>query len=526
MTDVYTRVGRKRAVLPSPLIFRRPPLLSESKPSGTAPSPSVGPGAAIARNAFHLVIGQILTTAMSIVLSGLLGRRLGTADFGVFFMVGSLIGFAYVIVEWGQSAYVVRTVAREPERGGEVLASALLLRIAAALLLILPSLGVAWALRYAPRIRLYCALMMITYLPLVLSQGYGLVFRARERMDLDAVVTIVAKALTLGFTAAAFWWGGGLPSVYIAQGLAGLGACAVAALLLRKLRLPAMRLTRHAINDVLRGGTAVLAMNLSIAVHAYLDTIVFSKLAPPDAIGWYGAARILMNGLMMPAPIIASAAFPRLSRSSHDPALFRAEARAALRPLLLVGALAAVGTWLFADVAVGLVYGTSRFGPTVTILKVFAPGMLFFFVSAVLASMVVATGRSRGLAVAKLAGVVIGVGLDFVFIAWTQERWGNGGIGVVLAFAASELLVLLASVVILPDGTLGRELLADLGRAVGASAGTLLLFGFMPAFRPVLAIPACIAVFLLFSLAFGLVTREDAAAARDLLRRRLGLERA
>src|SRR5437899_11533970 len=74
----------------------------------------LGPRGAVARNAFHLVLGQAVTTALAIVLSAALGRSLGAADFGLYFLASAGSTFAYVVVDWGQQFYVIRYVAVWP----------------------------------------------------------------------------------------------------------------------------------------------------------------------------------------------------------------------------------------------------------------------------------------------------------------------------------------------------------------------------------------------------------------------------
>ena len=51
---------------------------SASNPTDSSHPP---PGAKVARNAFHLVLGQASTTVLAVLLSAALGRWLGAADF-------------------------------------------------------------------------------------------------------------------------------------------------------------------------------------------------------------------------------------------------------------------------------------------------------------------------------------------------------------------------------------------------------------------------------------------------------------
>ena len=143
----------------------------------------------LARNAFHLVLGQIATTGMAILLSAALGRGLGAADFGLYFLITTMASFSLVVVEWGQNLSLVREVARQPEKAGTLLSSAVELRtagtVAAAGLTALAALIAG----QSDRTSLFGALLVLAMLPFFLAQAFGCVFRGRERMDFDALLS-------------------------------------------------------------------------------------------------------------------------------------------------------------------------------------------------------------------------------------------------------------------------------------------------------------------------------------------------
>ena len=53
-----------------------------------------------------------------------------------------------------------------------------------------------------------------------------------------------------------------------------------------------------------------------------------------------------------------------------------------------------VGTYLFAEVAVGIVYSIEKFGPSASILRVFAPGMFLVFIDMMFGEAIVAPGQA------------------------------------------------------------------------------------------------------------------------------------
>lgn len=495
------------------------PTVAEPGPRADRTDPPAA-GAAIARSAFHLVLGQVATTALAIAFSAAVGRRLGAADFGVFFLVTTMGTFAYVVVEWGQGQLVVREVARRPDRAGVLLGAALALRAAGAVPACALAVLVGWGLGYDGRTLALLALLMATTLPFFLSQAYATVFRARERMDLDAQVSVAFKALALLFALAALALGGRVGGVLLAQGAAGLCAAGLAALRARRLGIPRLRPSADACRELFREGTPILAMSLAITVQPYLDAILLSRLLPPEPVGWYGAARNVMGTLVAPATILGAAAYPRLSRAASDPPSLRLELRTALRPLLGLGALGAVGTYLFADLAVAIIYGRGGFAPAAAILKVFAPALFLVCIDVLFGSAVLAVGRPKALAVAKTVNVLVCTAAAFALIPWFQRHHGNGGIGLVLAFGASEVIMFAAAIAILPRGTLDRSFGVDLGRSIAAAALTLLLFRWLPPLPPVAGVPLCIAAFAAAASALGLVRRDEVRALSGALSRR------
>lgn len=475
------------------------------------------PGAAIARNAFFLVLGQVATTALAILLSAALGRTLGAADFGLYFLVLSMSAFAGVFADWGQFLLLVREVAREPGRAGNLLGTSLAIRVAGTAIVSVPAYVASWLLGYDARTCLYSVVFIWASLPLFLAQAYGMVFRGRDRMGLDATISVSNKAIVLGATVALLALGAGIPGVIAAQALAGVGALAVAVRLYRRLGAGPLHVSGDAARAVLAAGAPIVAMTAAVAVQPYLDVVILSKLAPAASVGWYGAAKNIIGTLFAPAVILASASYPRLSRTARDPAAFRPEFRAALRPLLWLGALGGVGTFLFADVAVGLIYGAKGFGPSGAILKVFGVGLFLMFIDVLLGHVITATGRSTGFAVAKVASVVVSTALDFYLIPLFQHRYGNGGIGVIVAFASSEIVVFAGSLYLMPRGSLEPRIAVDVARSVACAAVTAFLFVLLPPLSPFLAIPLCVVVFAAASLALGLVSRADLVLLGKLL---------
>jgi O-antigen/teichoic acid export membrane protein len=473
-------------------------------PTDETRAPASRQGDVLARNAFHLLVGQIASTILSIAFNAVLARTLGAADFGVYFLLMSMSTFAYAIVDWGQSVYLIREVARRPGDAGALLGSSLVLRSAYAGLAVIITTVAACLLGYEMRIQLLAGLTVACALPLALSQPYGYLFRGRDRMDLDAAVSVTAKALTVAVAIPALLHGGQLPAVILVQGLAGASALGVAILIARRIHIPSPSPSPDTVRELATAGVSIVVFWVVASAEPYIAVIVLSKLAPATAVGWYAAARNIMGVLFAPATILATASFPEFSRVASDPVEFRDAIQRALRPLLGLGALGAVGTYLFADFAVSLIYGHGHFDPAAQVLRLFAPTLLLLFVGMLLGTAINAVGRTRELAVAKLICVVLNTGLAVLLIPYFEARFQNGGMGLVLAFGSTEIVMIMACLWLAPRGAFTPETLLDFVRALAAGAATLAVFWWFPAITPWLMLPASILVFAFFALATGL----------------------
>ena len=474
----------------------------------------------VARNAIYLLLGQVTTTALAIFFSAALGRTLGAGDFGLYFLIASFSTFAYVLVAGGQQFYVIREVARQPERGGVLLGTTLVVRIAGTALVAVPFGLAVWALGYDAITCLYSVVFIAVSLPFFLAQTYGMVFSARYRMGLDAWVSVANKVALLGLAVAALALGRGLPGVLVAQALAGLLALAIANTFFSRITTSPLRYSPKIAREVLVGGSAFFTFSIAANIQPYIDAVILSKLVPLDVVGWYAAAKNILGTVAAPAFILGAASFPRLSRTAANGGPFKAETRAALRPMLWLGALAAIGTYLFADDAIAIVYGQQHFGNSAIILKMYAPAFFLLFMNVLLGYALFALDLAKAFSVAKWISVAVSMALELLLIPVFQERMGNGGIGVVVAFGLSEFVVFAGAIFLLRPKGLSLDISVDIARALGSAVLTLLLFWWMPPLPFLVGVPVCVIAFLLSSVGLGLVRRADVELVRTLLRKK------
>jgi PST family polysaccharide transporter len=462
----------------------------------------------VARNLIHLGVGQATTTTLTILLTATLARTLGPSDFGLLYLLTSIATFAYVIIDWGHGAFIIREAARHPDRSGNLLGSALAVRTAAALLACPVAVATTWLLGYDLRTRVLTGVLILGWLPQYLGLSFGWVFRAHERMDRDAVLNVVFKLAMLIGSIACLTLGGRLLGLMLAWSVAGCLTLALAIAMYRRLPLPTISATMSTARELLRDGAPLLAISLAVAVESYFFANILYKMTSPTVVGWYGAASNIAGTLIAPATILGATMYPRLSTAACNTAEFKRAFEVSFRPLLLLAVLGAVGTYLFADVAVQLIYGLQKFGPATDTLRAFAPALLLMYVNILLSSAILAAGKAGRLAGTKVVSVALTTGLSFVLIPLCQARFANGGLGVNYAMAIGELLLLVASCILMREAVDARTI-GDMCRSLIAGAATVFLMRAVPAVTPFLAIPMCVVLFAGLSLLVGAMKRSD-----------------
>ncbi len=473
----------------------------------------------MARNVLHLGLGQATTLIVTILLNAMLARTLGPYDFGLLYLVMQIATFAYVIIEWGHGPYIIRETARHPERSGELTGSAFAVRSACALIACAIAAASTWLLGYDLRTQLLTGALIVFWLPQYLGLSIGWVFRGYERMDLDALLNVVLKLATLIGSVACLLLTHDLLPLLLVWCAAGCLTLAIAVYFYRSLGLPRIFATLSTARELLRDGAAFLGISLAVALESYFNANILFKMASPEVVGWYGAASTIFGSLIAPASILGATLYPRWAKSAGDEVEFKRQFDMSLRPLLVIAVLGAVGTYLFADVAVGLIYSMKTFAPAADNLRAFAPVVLLMYIDIFMSMAILAVGKAAKLALAKVVAVVVTTALVFVLVPLCQARFANGGLGIMGAMMVGELFMLTTAGILLRKAVDARTMVHAC-RSLIAGVATVLLFRWLPPLTPILAIPLCVIMFAGLSWLFRAVKRSDVEVLRESFRKR------
>ncbi len=473
----------------------------------------------IGRNFILLGGGQILSTALGLVLTASLTRTLGTTDFGHYYIILTIIAFVGLVVDWGQSNTVIREVARGRADLGSYLASALVLRLAGIAVAAVLAGSIAHISGYQPLVVWLSMFGVLVTLPAWFLALASFVFRGLDRTDLDVVAGLLTKIVATMATVAALHWGGGLQAAVLVPVVGGIVGFLYALCLSRRLNLRLSTPNIGTIREIFMAGLPVVVMAFTLAVQGIMDVTLLAQLTNEVVVGLFGAARSLIGVLVAPAFILAAASFPELSRTADNKTEFAAILGASVRPLMAVGALAACLLFTFAAPAVRFAFGRPEFAPSALILQISAVFFPIFFINSLMGNAAVALQKTSQIAAAKIVCVVICGISSWFLVPHFQAKIGNGAVGLMLAYGATEALMLGVFIALMPSPALVKIVIGYLGRALVAASVTAVVASTFTMLLPLwLAVGVVLVVYAIVAVALGLIRPGDIVGAMMAVR--------
>lgn len=472
------------------------------------------------RNAFFLAVGQVATAAVSFAVTAVLARHLGAQDYGVFYLAATLVQSAFVLADFGQEFYVVSSIAKDAGSAATVLGAGLMIRLIGAIV-IFPLLAcLAAVLDYPEATRAAIALTVIFFFLDSVQNGGNVLLRGLERMDLEVVLRVASKTLIAAAIGLTVIGNGRLTALLVTQILGAAAAVIVYWFTLRRAGLARLRLSLSTAVTLLSGGAPFLLWGIVVSSQSSVDAILLSVLAPPSIIGWHGAAWRLIGMVIFPANVLAAALYPTLARLyAQRSAKYGDLVANALRVTVLLGFLAAAGTFLFADTAIALIYGTDVFGPAASNLRLLAAYLPLVFVDIIFSAAIMAASAITPWILAKFASVLVAAAVSVALIPVSQSSLGNGGLGCAAGTVAAELVMFIAALFLVPVDRLrlGVRLSKALGRGAIAAVAMAVAAWISRDAAPLASIAIAVTTYVASVWLLGAIRREDMGLVRDVV---------
>ena len=496
----------------------------EPAPSGPAPAPRSA-RSVVARNAAVLMAAQALGTPISMLTNAVMGRYLGAAEFGQFFLASTYAGFGFLFVEWGLGAVVPAEVAKNHARAGTILGSALLWRVPAAPVAAVALALIAFLLGEHASFQMTLSLFCLTTALSLIWRTCGDAVRGFERTDVAASSQVAGQLLTAALVVSTLLLGGRLHASMVARAAAAAIILIPVWRVLRTIGLRPLVVRAAETRRLRKEGTAFLTLGLVLALQPYVDALWLSRLAPDEVMGWHAAAKKLLEPLVYPASALIGALYPTLVRLyAEDKDDYVRTARSAIRACIAMVVPIAIGCFQYAEIGIRL-FSKRSFAQAENNLQILAVFVLLVYVTMTIGTCLFAAGKQRAWTFVQFLCIVISALADPIAIRFFQGRYHNGGLGVALTTVASETLMLVVGIVLMPRGIFDRTILGATARALLAGGVMVGVARLLAALSPFLAAPIAVAAYAGALFAVGGIEKEQLAMLRSFVARKAARRR-
>jgi len=265
------------------------------------------------KNTSVLVASNFATKGLSALFIIYLARYLEDYGFGQYNFALSFASVFIIFSDMGLDALTIKNVARMPETAGQYLEAVGIMRLALSLIMVSAALLGGYILGLEDFLLALIMVSGLTYLFDKMSGLFYAIFRARERMELEAGTQILWKLVQIGLGLGAIALGFSLMEIMLVLLVSSviktiIGFSALLAMGIRPERgqLGLRRLTADA--------APFAAYEVGNALYLNLTVIMLFLLTAPEDTGWFSAAfRILMFIMLVPSAFDA-AIYPLFSR--------------------------------------------------------------------------------------------------------------------------------------------------------------------------------------------------------------------
>ena len=476
----------------------------------------------VGRNVLVTLATQLVSWALTFAVTLFLPRYVGDTGLGNLAFADSFVVIFGVFVPLGTSTVLVREIARDQSRAGNLLATALLLRLPLGLVMGGLAVGAAALLHYSALVQLLVLVAASGMVVASLNDALASTLQGQENLTRQSAAMLVEKFLFSGltifliFSRAPLW---ALASVTLLTGTVSL---AVNASAFRRL-LPGLRLPSLAeVRTLVIAGAPFMGWIVFRTLYSRTDPIILRLVTSAATVGWYAAAsRLVGTSLFLPAAI-TTALLPALSRlHGTDSAAFRQLVRRMLGIVMMCGIPIALVLMLVPGQLIALLHYPPSFQHSIPVLRVGGLAVLLYYAAMVLGTAVVASDGQNKMVRASMIATLVSIPACFAGAYFGEVYWKNGATGAILSDAAVEAYLVFSYLRMLPAGTLIGENLVFLGRCTAAALPMAAFLELMSRSRTgVWILLPCAAIYGIMCLILRCISTQDIAMVRQILAKR------
>lgn len=419
----------------------------------------------IGRNFSFTLVTQVLSALMNVGGMVLLANYFTAEGYGTYAFYYALIPLIGTISDLGAGVIIVKQISRDKAEGARYFGDAILIKGTVSGVILLGATVSAWLLLEPDRAML---IWLVSATALIyFSQDVSIwIFRAHERLDLEALLLIISQAVRLG----AIWFFIQLKaSLLFMLGTAtiaflvrlGVGGMIVSRRMYRPVFSPALGRLRTLVTQAVPFGLAMFG----VVLYGRIGILILKAFSTAADVAYFNIGYILSQPLGFISTALSMAAFPALTRyAQKGPEAIGAALRRTSKYQLVVTLPMIAGLFLLSERIIPLLLRGEGYSQAAFALKIMSLGLTLIFFNLMSRYVLAAMDRERTYLRAILAGLSVNTVLGAVLIP------AYGFVGACVSYLLAELAIFVVC-----QWTLSRyvgvvDLLREGGRPLVAAA--------------------------------------------------------
>lgn len=385
------------------------------------------------KNTLALFIAQIISSILSILLGIFIARDLGVISLGKYSFAFSFVLFFSIFIDLGYNTFLIREVARDKSKVNKFVSNLISFRLILGVIVFIFIIMTINLMGYPSDTKNVVYLFAFYILIESFSTIYRSVFRAFERMEYEALITILSNLLRVSFALIFIFLGYGLMVIGLIFIFSGIFDLLISTIVCeRKFVKSKLEIDFSFFKGTIKIALPLVMTSLFTTVFIKADTIMLSILKGDAVVGWYNAAYNLVLGLRFIPGLIVTAIVPTLSYYYiTSKTLLKAIYEKYFRYLIILGLPAAMGITLLSDKIILLVYG-SKFANSIIALQILSWDVLLIFLYTMLSGLLISIDRQNKMAITAAVTALLNVLLNIILIPYYSY------IGAAVATVCSE----------------------------------------------------------------------------------------
>lgn len=323
------------------------------------------------KNSIFLVGAEGISRGLAFVLTVFIARELGVVAFGAYSTAVSFVFLFSVFIEIGLSTYVFREVARDEQKASQYIVNALVIQAILSIIVGVIVLLAAVVLQYSLDTRSAIALFWVWMVGLSLGHLIRVVFKARQRMGLEALANVFENGTRFVLVLVALQLGYGVVGIAVASIVSAILMMFLSLLMAfgRYVRFPAAINATFMVDLVKAAWPFALSIIANVLMYR-LSTVILSVIKGDYAVGIFDASFKIMMSLFFIPGLICQVFFSKMSQyATSDHTKFSATVFLLVKYIFLLVYPFLMGLFVFAPQIIPIIY-TEEFFPTVTVLQI------------------------------------------------------------------------------------------------------------------------------------------------------------